>query len=239
MVANQKRYRMLPLPLVLVATVVLLALGTWQVQRLQWKTATIETIKRHSAEEPLALDCDKVYQDVGSMQFRPAQVTGTFNPQQVLYLYAGPYKFKGQQGYRIFSPITCSAQGSKLLVDLGWVPTELRNKPEEFMPKGEVTITGSIMLGESPRFFTPTNRPDKNLWLWIDMQAFRKELGQELPEFFVMRSFVDNNYPLGKNVTPKLRNDHLGYAITWYGLALALILLVCYQRSWWPFQRNT
>ncbi len=204
--------------------VALLALGTWQVQRLVWKNSLIEARQAALAEEPAALPGrDQV---VERMPFRRVTVTGTFIHDQELYVYAPK---TGKTGYRVLTPLQQDV-GIVLLIDRGWVPADKRDpgtRPEGQIT-GEVTITGIVrndIVGvQGP---LPDNEPQNNQWYWIDTVAMGQANSNYYRPSLVAADGAPNpgGWPLGDAEPPTLRNSHLGYAITWFSLAIAMAVI--------------
>lgn len=209
---------------VLPAFAALLGLGTWQVQRLLWKSVLIEAREAALAEEPRALPAQDRF--VERMAFRRVTATGTFIHGQELYLYAPQ---SGKNGYRVLTPLQQDV-GVVVLIDRGWVPADRRDpatRPEGQI-QGEVTITGIVrndIVGvQGP---LPDNEPENNQWYWVDTAAMSAANNTYYRPALVSADGAPNpgGWPLGDAEPPRLRNPHLGYAITWYALALALSVI--------------
>ncbi len=212
----------------LVAIALLLTLGTWQVQRLQWKNARVEAIQAQLAEPEWPLT------DVGALDeadiYRRVSATGTFLHDEEVHLYTGNIAYKSKIGYDIITPLVLT-NGQVVLVDRGWVPAELKaqeTRPETLV-EGEEGLSAMLMPGEQPGWFTPENDISGNLWFWLDIPAVSASKNIELPPYF-LRALItegaEKALPRAGEANIQLRNDHLHYAITWY--ALALIAAVFY-----------
>lgn len=235
------RPTLIPTLFTIPALIVLLYLGTWQLQRLQWKNALV-----HAIEEKIAIPEAKLPEhlpdaELKSWQYRRVTLTGTFLHDKELYLYAGAREYRGDQGYRVFTPLK-RKDGRIILIDRGWVPQDKKapaTRPQT-QEKGEQTIHGAIMLGEQKHYFTPENMPGKNMWYWIDIPAMRHTSGEPFQDFYIMEAEDKQDkkkLPYGQDLTVKIRNDHLQYAITWYSAALSLIVIyILYHRKKLPKQ---
>ena len=202
----------------------LLGLGTWQVQRLIWKTGLIEARETALAIAPAELPGRDAI--VERMAFRRVTVTGTFLHDQEFFLYAPR---AGRTGYKVLTPLQ-QDPGVVVLVDRGWVPEDKRDpatRADGQIP-GEVTITGIVrndIVGvQGP---LPDNEPANNQWYWVDTAAMSEVHGIYYRPSLVAADAAPNpgGWPLGDAEPPALRNSHLGYAITWYSLALALTVI--------------
>jgi surfeit locus 1 family protein len=215
------------------AFAVLVALGTWQVQRLQWKEALIASIEEriHSEPQPLA-DIERIFAETGDVDYRPVGATGTFLHDAERHFFA---TFDGKSGFFVYTPLLL-ADGRVLLVNRGFVPYD--RKDAATRPDGQVAgvvrVTGLARnpLAGKPSFLVPDNDPAKNIFYWKDLPQMAATAGlpagaKVLP-FSVDSARVDvpGGIPVGGVTIVDLPNNHLQYAITWYGLALALLGVV-------------
>lgn len=212
------------------AFLILIGLGTWQVERLRWKTELIETRQTRSQMAPIPLP--SAIEDPVKLEFRPVMATGVFLHEKELYL--GARSLKGNLGYHILTPLL-RPEGAVVLVNRGWVP--LDQKLAETRPQGQlegaVTVEGILRLPGEPGWFTPDNVPEENFWYWVDLPAMEAATGLALAPVVLEAGPEPNpgNLPIGGQTRLELPNDHLQYAITWYALALALaVVFVLYHR---------
>jgi surfeit locus 1 family protein len=160
------RPRLLPTLIAVPAVLVLVALGTWQLERLEWKTNLIATRTARTAAPAIELPLPG--EPVGDVAFYRSSATGLFLHDREMRL--GPRTFRGAPGYQIITPMRL-ARGGFLLVNRGWVPFE-RADPQT-RPQGQlsgtVTIEGVLREPGRQGLFTPDNKPDQNVWLWADL----------------------------------------------------------------------
>ncbi|HKT19601.1 MAG TPA: SURF1 family protein [Stellaceae bacterium] len=203
----------------------LLGLGTWQVERLHWKEGLIAERQAALHAAPVALPSSLAA--ARTLEFHPVKAEGEFLNAHELHLNA--QSLRGAAGFHIITPFRL-ADGAVLLVDRGFVPTD-RAAPAT-RPAGElqgrVAVTGLLRLPEAKGWFTPDNEPQRNSWFSIDLPAMGKAAGfaQVLP-FYVDADATPNpgGWPEGGQTITDLPNHHLQYAITWYALALALVVI--------------
>ena len=208
---------------------VLLALGTWQLQRLEWKEALIAERQAQARAAPITLPVHIT--DPAALEFRRAEVAGRFLHDRELYLEGRSHH--GQGGLHIVTPLALD-DGRIVLVDRGWVPSERR--PPENRRLGQVErpviVLGHLRRGgwRGSDLFRPENQPETNTWLWPDLPAMAARTGLDgvITGLYVVAGPAANpgGLPIGSEAAVALRNDHLQYAVTWY--ALALVLLVVY-----------
>lgn len=204
----------------------LVALGTWQIHRLHWKEALIaERAERVSAPPMTAPPADS---NPASIEYRHVKLTGHFLNDKEMYLAAREKK-EGAIGYHILTPFADDS-GKIVLVDRGYVPLD-KKKPETreaAQYAGRVTVTGLIRKPDGPHWFLPDNEPKRNFWFYIDIPAMSHYLGiSEMTPYYVDADATPNpgGYPLGGQTRLWLPNNHLQYVITWYALAIALLVI--------------
>ncbi|WP_205837033.1 SURF1 family protein [Neorhizobium sp. T6_25] len=218
---------------VLAALAILLSLGTWQVERLHWKERLLADIAQRRAAAPVALsDIEAIRKSGGDIEYRRVSVTGTFDHARERHFFA---TFGGQTGFYVYTPMTL-ADGRILFVNRGFVPYEM--KDPKTRTAGEVadqqTVIGyaRVRLGEKPSSIVPDNDLAKNIFYWKDLDAMASTTGIDASK--VVQFFVDadgsivnpGGWPKGGVTQFDLPNSHLQYAVTWYGLAVALVAVV-------------
>jgi surfeit locus 1 family protein len=211
---------------------VLLGLGTWQLERLNWKEALIAERTARLAAPPLPLRPGATTPETpGALDFRRVELSGRYRHQDELLLVAP--SITGQAGYHVVTPLERPG-GDLVLVSRGWIPYRLR-APETRaggQVEGPVTITGIARTAGRQGLFVPDNEPGNGLWYWRDLEGMAAHLGREVAPILVEAGPEPNpgGYPVGGQTLLKLPNDHLGYALTWYALAAALAAVYLVRR---------
>jgi surfeit locus 1 family protein len=212
------------------AFAVLIGLGTWQVQRKAWKENLIATVTERFAAPPAALPLPAAWPGLDPVtdEFRRVRFEAELaNDKEALVFTTGSSLRSGTSGpgYWVFTP--ARIPGGIVMVNRGFVP-EGRKDPstrQQGEIAGTVPIVGVMRWPERPGLFTPDAEPAKNLWFARDSTAIAaaKGLGTVAP-FYVEQESPQppGGWPSAGALTPSFPNSHLGYAITWYGLALVL-----------------
>lgn len=210
------------------ALAALVALGTWQVNRLAWKEALIETIDRRIASEPRPLaEMERLYAETGEVDYWPVSLSGTYLHDRESHFLA---TWKGAAGYFVYTPLEL-ADGRMVLVNRGFVPFDRKDPTTRAAGQvaGEVDIVGLARdpLAGKPSWIVPDNDLAKNVFYWKDIAAMASRAGLDpvrLIPFFVDAGPAENpgGLPDGGVTMVDLPNNHLQYAVTWYGLASAL-----------------
>ncbi len=204
---------------------ILLALGTWQMDRMEWKRALIAERSQRLSAPPLSLPAT-IAQPV-ALEFRRVQASGRYLNERELYLGNRPRR--GQPGYHVVTPLQ-RADGSAVLVDRGWVPLD-RKLPEsraDGQIDGTTTVQGIARLASAPGLFTPKNQEGANFWFYVDPPSMGRwaDLRSVLPVYIEAGPQANKGgLPVGGQTEAGLTDNHLQYALTWYALAVALSVI--------------
>ena len=205
-----------------IGILILLGLGAWQVQRLGQKTALIASLEQRMGSEPIALAEAMTKRGQGeNIEYLKIKLTGQFDPANY---FRKVTSFNGDPGWEIIAPFKIE-DGRFVLVDLGAIaenqPLKLDDAPQ--------SIQGLIRFHNKGRgYFDNDNDAIGNIWYWWDapaMLATLKTVDVSRVAPFILQKLPNNNereVPLAEMPKVELANNHLGYAITWFGLAAAL-----------------
>lgn len=214
------------------AILVMLGLGTWQVQRLSEKNAAIAERVERTTGAPVDFPFAASAEELRALEFRRVSVTGRFRHDQELYLAAR--SMRGNPGHQVVTPLEVGEgpnAGAVVLVNRGWVPLDRKEpgKRAEGQVEGPVTVEGVIRLPGVQRWMVPDNEPGNNIWFWEDLAGMAAHLGiaDRVAPVFLEAGPAENpgGFPIGGQTRVELPNDHLQYAITWYALAVALAVI--------------
>ena len=215
------------------AVILMLGLGVWQVERLQWKEALIAERTARLTAAPMALPGPDA--DIADAEYRHVSLGGEFLHDKEMLL--GARSLNDNTGYHVVTPFRL-ADGRIILVDRGWIPLDRKtvDKRAAGNVAGPMTLDGIIRLNGKQTWFVPDNRPDLNFFFWVDLPAMAKLAGEPNTETrFVFEAGPAKNpggFPIGGQTRITLPNDHLQYAITWFSLAIALMVIyVLYHRQ--------
>lgn len=215
----------------LAALALLLWLGFWQLERKAWKEGLIDTLGARLAALPGDVPprdaWDKL--DPGTEEFRRVAFSGEFLPQQPALVYTNGSAFRRDisgPGYWVMAPMRLLG-GSVVVVNRGFVPEGQQSEVAREGEAGGVTDVVGVMRWPEPRsLFTPKDQPERNLFFARDQNdiASAKRWGRIAPFFVELESPQPaSGLPRAGKLTINLRNQHLGYALTWFGLAGALV----------------
>jgi surfeit locus 1 family protein len=210
---------------------VLTGLGTWQLQRLAWKTELIATVEARVNAEPVPLPAPVEWPtlDLDDWEYRPVTATGTFDHAHEFHVFThlpeprGPL---GGSGYWIITPLVLGGGGT-VLVNRGFVPRDFKDPATR--PAGQVTgpvtVNGLVRAPERQHAFVPDNDPARNIWFFRDVAAMAAAARHPDAAPFLIderANTVPGGLPQAGETRLRFANDHLQYALTWYGLVLCL-----------------
>ncbi|SMX43928.1 SURF1 family protein [Actibacterium lipolyticum] len=206
---------------------ILIGLGVWQLQRLEWKEAVLADIDSRIGSAPVAIPA---MPDPDADRYLPVEAVGTFIGEELRVLAS--VKLVGA-GHRLVSAF--ETDGRRVLVDRGFLPlqTDAGTRPD-----GAVTVVGNIHWPDEIDGFTPAPDLENNLWFARDVAAMANALGTE-PVLIIARDIT----PRSAAITPMpvnsagIPNDHLSYAITWFSLAFVWLGMTALLL--WRIRRKT
>lgn len=214
-----------------VALAILLALGFWQLERKAWKEGIVAQIEARAYGTPAALPSEAAWPgfDRDALDYQRVTLTGTFehDAEALVHGFVGQGRGTVLQGFFVMTPLRL-ADGSRVLVNRGIVPTELAapaSRAQGQVP-GVVTVTGLLRAPERRGYFTPPDEPERNRFFTRDPATIAASKGlTRVAPFYVDADATANpgGWPRGGGTELSIRNNHLEYALTWFGLALGLL----------------
>ncbi|MGB2248706.1 MAG: SURF1 family protein [Alcanivorax sediminis] len=202
-----------------------MALGIWQVKRLAWKEDLIARVDARVHAEPVSAPARADWTTVNeaSHEYLHVEVRGEYRPDAVSLVAAAT---EAGQGYWVMAPLQ-QADGRWVYINQGFVPQAERKAAEAgtFTPEGAVTVTGLLRMSHPGGGVLRDNVPAENRWYSRDVQAMAARQGiAPVAPFFVDAARTGEALPVGGLTVIQFRNNHLVYAITWFALALGMVL---------------
>ena len=198
---------------------VFIGLGTWQIIRLNWKNNLILEIENSLKNPPVELA------ESNKENFLKIKTSGSIDFDKQIYLYN--LNESGTPGFEVINPIVIDDEN--YLINRGWIPFEKKGTQEinEFDQKN---IIGTLKLQGRKNIFKPDNDLDENYWFSLNREDILKFTGKNFSKYII---YLDGNYqfPKPKKITANISNNHQKYAITWFSLALSILLLYLYFRK--------
>ena len=198
------------------------ALGTWQLYRLQWKMQLMSEITFGLNSTPIEYSnsIKKNYQRVVS--------DGFYNFKDQIYLYS--LNQKGKPGFDVITPFETTGK-EIVLVNRGWIPKELKKLPEINSTQGSTKITGLLRKIYKANIFKPNNDIKGNIWFSVNLDDMEKFTGKKFNNFIIYLEDIEVKAPSPRKITVDVPNNHLKYAITWYSIAISILLYYLYFRK--------
>ncbi|MFU7500473.1 MAG: SURF1 family protein [Candidatus Tisiphia sp.] len=223
---GKRQVQLLPLLLTILAFVILLSLGFWQIARLQEKELFLSSMKNNLNNPPIdikTLSGNKLYAKI--------RANGYFLVGKNLHLYGRRSMSTEKDGYYLVTPFQTD-DNKIILVVLGWFAGRHKKNIDNIIDNS-MEITGVILPGEKTKLFVLDNDVKNNVWFTLDLTQASDVLGLKLEDFYLVMEGNNNRSDILKSLSIEnllnVRNNHLEYAITWFALAisLAVIFVIC------------
>jgi surfeit locus 1 family protein len=203
----------------IIGVAALMSLGVWQLERKVWKEHLIATLTARVTAPPHALPPSPKQ---GGDEFSRVHLHGAFIPGQSALVFTSGSALRPDitaPGYWVLSPFRAN-DGRIVVVNRGYVAGTNAPPP----PSGDVDLAGALRWPDESAMFTPADEPQNNLWYRRDpvVIAAAKGWGQVAPFFVEQETPQLANAPRAGPLVVHLRDNHLQYAITWFGLAAGL-----------------
>jgi surfeit locus 1 family protein len=230
-VSGARRGILEPTIFAIVGIAILVGLGVWQLDRKAWKENLIAAMTERLARAPADLPPRDRWPHLLQEREEFARVgfPAEFLPGQEALVYSAGSAFRPDvqgPGYWVFAPARL-AGGSLVIVNRGYVPLDRKDPASRAQgePHGSVDIVGVVRWPETRGMFTPADDVAGNVWYLRDTAAIAaaKKWAVAAPFYIEQESPVPpGGLPLPGKLQVNLPDNHLQYAITWFGLALAL-----------------
>ena len=197
----------------------LLSLGFWQIYRLNWKLDLIEQIENSLKNDPVELS------KIEEKNYLRIKTSGEIDFDKQMYLYN--LNDAGKPGFEVINPIKIGDEN--YLMNRGWIPFEKKDLPEINLVD-QNQIVGTLMLQTKPSTFKPENDIKKNYWFTLNREDISKFTGRNFSEYVI---YLNGDYKIPKPrvITAKISNNHKKYAITWFSMAISILLIYLYFRK--------
>jgi len=215
-----------------VALVILLGLGFWQLDRLAWKESLVARVEARTSAPavPLAPESEWPTINFDEDEYRRVTVSGRFHHDKEAHVYTVVSEKRGRfagPGFWVMTPLEL-ASGAFVVVNRGFVPLDRKDSStrREGQAEGTISVTGLLRMPEDAGYFAPANDPAKDAWYRRDALEIAKARGLARAASFTIDADATPNpggLPQGGDTRVVFTNNHLQYAVTWFGIALALV----------------
>ena len=198
---------------------VFLALGSWQIIRLNWKLELINQIESSLKDIPVNLSNSK------HKNYLRVKTRGSIDFEKQIYLYN--LNEKGKPGFEVINPLKVG--NNNYLLNRGWIPFN-KKEDETINVIDENYINGVLRKQIKPNIFKPENDLSENYWFTLDRDDIFKFTGKNFSPYVIYLS-GNNEFPKPKSITANISNNHKKYALTWFSLAISILLIYLYLRK--------
>ena len=198
---------------------IFIALGSWQLVRLDWKNELLNKIDISLKKEPVDL-ITNIPED-----YLKIKTSGIIDFDKQIYLYT--LNEKGAPGFNVINPIMIN--NKNFLLNRGWIPFNKKNT-NEINILDHKSILGTLKKQSKASRFKPANDINDNYWFTLDRDDVFKYTNKKFSPFVI---YLNNNLglPKPKIITVNISNSHKKYAVTWFSLALSIFLFYLYVRK--------
>ncbi|HEY7298131.1 MAG TPA: SURF1 family protein [Xanthobacteraceae bacterium] len=222
---------LLPSLVAVAAFAALIGLGTWQVERKAWKEGLIDALEQRVSADPRPIPPPSEWSTLAPErdEFHRVKFAATIEPDADALVYTPGSAFRTDvsgPGYWVFTPAKLS-DGTIVVLNRGFIPQDLQDPAARSPLAGPIALVGAMRWPEARGSFAPNDDPAHNLWFVRDQRAMAEAKGWgKVAPFFVELETPSSAGPVPQagRLTVNLRNEHLQYAITWYGLAAVLAI---------------
>ena len=198
---------------------VLISLGFWQIYRLNWKLNLITQIENSLKNEPIELNKSN------KKNYLRIKTSGIIDFDKQIYLYN--LNESGKPGFEVINPILINNEN--YLINRGWIPFEKKGL-NEINIFDQNNIIGTLMMQSKSSIFKPDNDIKKNYWFTLNRDDVFSFTGKRFSKYIIYLN-GDFDIPKPRVITAKISNNHKKYAITWFSMAISILLLYLYFRK--------
>ena len=220
---------------------VLASLGAWQLQRRSEKHALIDALTERLATAPVALPPASQWSELNPArdEFKRVTLTATYERKPDAMVYSSGSAVRTDisgPGTWAFLPAMLPG-GGRVVVNAGFVQNTMQERPQQdravasLVTGAPVNLSGYLRFPEAAGTLTPAENADKRLWFTRDHVAIARVLGWGQDNQILAPFYIDLEAPVPANGTPKpgpldvrLKDNHLQYAVTWFGLAIVVLI---------------
>ncbi len=211
--------------LMLLGVAILCSLGTWQLQRLEWKTRLLKQLESEYMPDTAVPALTPVDLEA-QFEFKRGTLTGSYDFKKQLLI--APRVSHDAIGAHVLTPFKLQ-DGTYILVNRGWVPKDWKPETEK-RPSGKIPVTG-LLRPVPPDYFAPANAPDKDQWYAI--RPAEIAAARHIPDLRALVLYAENaaveGYPAALPAKPDFPNNHLRYALFWFAMAGTLIIVYMFR----------
>lgn len=208
----------------IIAVILFLELGKWQLSRADEKNAQHEQIERYAKQPTIALPGTSI--KLQEYQYRDVEVRGEYLFEHTIYLDNKIHQ--GRAGYHIITPLKIANSSLYVVINRGWVAT---GDDRSLLPKipeveGEVKITGMVVSPEIRTLKLSDKLTENQVWGYFNLERFQETTGLELqPIIILQKNEVADDLIRDWHKPDSGASKNIGYAVQWFLLAGTAIII--------------
>ena len=197
----------------------LLSLGSWQLYRLNWKLNLLSEIENSLKNDPVE------FSEVDKKNYLRIKTSGIIDFNKQIYLYN--LNESGKPGFEVINPIIINNEN--YLINRGCIPFDKKDRSEINLIN-ESSIIGTLKQQHKASTFKPDNDLNKNYWFTLNREDIFKYTEKKFSDYII---YLNGDYklPKPKVITANISNNHKKYAITWFSMAISILLIYLYFRK--------
>ena len=215
----------------MIGLIVLCSLGMWQMKRLAWKTDLVNRIKEELQIDSATVSIDPAT-DLSEILLKRGYLKGEFLHDKSILIQARTYQ--SHSGYHLITPFKMADYNDKVVfVNRGWIPIQFTPEDGQVLkPKGLMMITGTLRPSPEYNRFVPKNNPAEDQWYRIEPKEIANTHG--IDNFYSVNIFYKElrdakrgipDFPVPPAVKININNNHAGYALFWFVMAITLVVV--------------
>ena len=203
----------------------LITLGFWQLQRLEWKNTLLSKIEDNYNN--ITIDFPFL-ESSSQFEYMNSNIDGNYLSEKLMFFYRS--NLNGDSGFNVVIPFK-TTEGIIVYVDNGWIPFKNKeNLDIDFINKSKVySLSGALIFKKDRKYFTPENDYNENIWYLLNTDEMDSVLDLSSSNYIL--KLIDQNYfeefLIEFNPT-NIKNNHLQYAVTWFLMALFISIFYIY-----------
>ena len=211
--------------LLLFVIALLISLGLWQLQRLEWKNALLTKIEDNYNN--VKIDFPFI-EDSSQFEYMKSNIDGNYLTDKVMFFYR--FNLNGESGFNVVIPFKTKEENI-VYVDNGWIPFKNKeNLDIDFISESKVySLSGALIFKNDRKYFTPENDYNENIWYLLNSDEMDSALGLSSSNYIL--KLIDQNYfeefLIEFNPT-NIKNNHLQYAVTWFLMGVFISIFYIY-----------
>jgi surfeit locus 1 family protein len=214
------KIELFPLLFTILTFCILVSLGFWQIYRLHKKELFLTSIQTNLINDPV--DLQSIRNE--NLLYAKIKIYGHFLSDLDIHLYG-----RKKNSYYLLSPFQTN-DNQIIPVIRGWFATKDKKAINHKFETANEEIVGFVLAGEKNRFYIPSNDLKNNIWFSLDLTQLSQIFGFKLTDFYLLQTDITNLHSeylksISINNLLHIKNDHLEYAITWFSLALCLMII--------------